>query len=638
MRLRLSLTGNPNCGKTTLYNTLTGEEEYVGNWSGVTVAAAEVEMRTQFGDATIVDLPGTYSISAYSSEESLTLSYINKDRSDVIVNIVDITNLSRSLFFTTQLLQLGIPMMVALNKSDILQDTIDTKILAQELGCPVIAISAQNGDCLEAMVTLAATAYKPRIQKDYANDQARFDHIEEILSKVYVTKVDRAEITTADKVDRILTSRLLGLPLFLSMMWTIFSFSQTVVRYFSSIISDTIFDTWISGIFHGVFDAIHLNPLLQALVVDAMLGGVGTVLGFVPLIACLFFLLALLEDCGYLARVTVVMDTFFKKIGLSGRAIIPMTVGTGCSVPGILATRTIENDNQRKRLCILTPFIPCGRKMPLMALFASLFFQDSSWFYPFLYALTIGILFTVGYLLKKVFTIGHEDSIFIMELPPYRLPRLDFARQQMWKKTCQFVKRAMTIILLCNTVIFLLQHYDFTLHRTEIPEESMLAVVGSFLSVIFIPLGLGSWQQVTATLTGFVAKENAIATLSVIYLSSGGDFFDIVEGNPLLEAFTPESALSFLLFQLYSPPCFAAIATMHGEMRDKGWMLLGLGTQLAVGYGVAFIAFQLATFLATGAFGSGVLWGCGVMVLLCFALLIGKSYLEHHVEEVTVRH
>lgn len=637
MRLRLSLTGNPNCGKTTLYNTLTGEDEYVGNWTGVTVEAAEVEMRTLYGDATIVDLPGAYSIDAYSSEESVTLSYINPERSDVLVNIVDITNLSRSLFFTTQLIELGIPMIVALNKADILQDKIDSKALALALGCPVIPISAQRGECLEAMVTLAATASKPAQQREFPNDQARFDYIEEILDQVYLEKVDRTEVTTSDQVDRILTSKLLGLPIFLYLMWDIFSFSQSVVRIFSTLISDVIFDTWLSGLFHWVFDLIGLNPLLQALVADAMLGGVGTVLSFVPLIACLFFLLGLLEDCGYLSRVTVVMDIFFKKIGLSGRAIIPMVVGTGCSVPGILATRTLENANERKRLCVLTPFIPCGRKMPLMALFSSLFFAHAQWFYPLLYALTISVIFVVGYVLKKIFTIGHEDSIFIMELPPYRFPRLDFAVQQMCSKTLSFVKRAITIILLCNTVIFLLQHYDFTLHRAQSSDSSMLAVVGSLLSPFFLPLGLGSWELVTATLTGFVAKENTIATLSVIFLSGGQDFFQASSDNPLLSAFTPVTALSFLLFQLYTPPCFSAIATMHTEMKDRGWLILGLGTQCTVGYLLSFLAFQLGTLLTTYRIHSSFLLGIGILFGMFSLLQIANKVLEKDVEEVVVR-
>lgn len=639
--MRLTLTGNPNCGKTSLYNTLTGELESVGNWSGVTVEPSEVVMRTDYGDATIVDLPGTYSLSAYSQEESISLDYITPDKSDVLINIVDITNLSRSLYFTTQLIELRIPMIIALNKVDILQDELDTKKLALSLGCPVIPVSAQRGDCLREMVNLAATATRPAKREPLESDEERYQYIDDILEEVYVHKIDRSKATTADKVDGVLTSKVLGLPIFFGILWAIFFFSQKVVGgFFSFLIQDKIFGDWIPWVLNQIFDFIKLNPLMQALIVDAMIGGIGAVLGFVPLIMTLFFLLALLEDCGYMARVAVVMDFFFKKIGLSGKAIIPMVIGTGCSVPGVMASRTVENENERKRLCILTPFIPCGRKLPLIILFSALFYEQASWIYPMMYALTILVIFGVGNLLKNMFTRNHEDSIFIIELPQYRLPRLSFAVKHMLDKAWVFVKRATTIILICNTCVWLLQTYDFTLHRAQLPSDSMLAALGKAISPLFIPLGFGAWQLVVASLSGFIAKENVVSTLFIIYLAGYEQAEELIlqtTGNPIYEEFTLLSALSFLVFQLFTAPCFATMAAMASEMKEKRWTLLGLGLQFITGYTMAFLIYHGGTLISTGAFAPGFVGGLLLIGVMSGILWYGSSQVREDVSEVVVR-
>lgn len=639
--MRLTLSGNPNCGKTTLYNTLTGELESVGNWSGVTVEPAEVPMRTDYGIATIVDLPGVYSLTAYSSEEGITLDYINPEKSDVLVNIVDITNLSRSLYFTTQLLELRIPMIIALNKVDILQDEIDTRKLALALGCPVIAISAERGDCLEAMVTLAATASRPAKREPLESDQARYEYIEEILAEVYVKKVDRNQTTTADKVDWLLTSKLFGLPIFFAILGTLFFIAQEVVGSLCSyVIGDLLFGQIIPDFLNNIFDAIHLNPLLQDLIVDAMVRGVGAVLSYVPLIMTLFFLLALLEDCGYMARVAVVMDVFFKKIGLSGKAIIPMVVGTGCSVPGVMASRTVENENERKRLCILTPFVPCGRKLPVIILFSSLFYEEAPWIYPAIYCLTFLVIFGVGLILKALFTVNHEDSIFIIELPQYRLPRLSFACQHMVDKAWVFIKRATSIILVSNTVIWLLQTYDFTLHQASATNESMLAALGNALVPLFIPLGFGVWQLVVATLTGFIAKENVVSTLYIIYFANmvqGEEMMQQSVDNPLLAQLGLWTGLSYLLFQLFTLPCFSTIAAMWTEMKDKTWFFLGMMLQFTTGYTISFLCCQMGTFLTTGAMATGFLSGFALILVMIAFLYHGSKEIRNDILDISVR-
>lgn len=616
MRLRLSLTGNPNCGKTTLYNMLTGEEETVGNWSGVTVSASEVEMSTAYGIATIVDLPGTYSLSAYSKEEALTLGYINPENSDVIVNIVDITNLSRSLYFTTQLIELGLPMIVALNKVDILEEEVDTRALARALGCPVIPISAQRGDSLREMVTLSATASRPAKREPMADDVARFAWIEEILSQVYVTKKDNSQMNGWDKFDQICMTPLTGIPIFLGLLWGIFFISQGVVgQFFSSLLGDILFGTVLNSILNTVFQFIPLPHMAQELVIEGIFGSAGMILRFLPLIMCLFFLLALLEDCGYLARVTVLLNGAFHKIGLSGKAILPLVVGIGSSQSGVLATRTLSSHGQRVRLALLSPFVICGRKFPLIALFSFLFFHLSWWFLPSLYLVMGCVLFFVGYLLKLLFPQEKEESYFIMELSQYRKPRLTLALGQMYSNTWTFLKRVLCFVVPCNLVLFLLMHLNWQLHLVEATSESLLAQLGMLFSPLFQPLGLGAWQLVVVSLAGFLAKENCVSTLWMIY---AGETL-LLQGNSLLSTYPALSmvtAMSFLYFQLFSLPCYDVIRTFQGEIGEKKLFYLGLLIQFSTGYLLCFGTFQIGTLLTTGAMDDSFALGLGIVAVL----------------------
>lgn len=607
--MRLTLTGNPNCGKTTLYNTLTGELESVGNWSGVTVAPAEVEMKTDYGIATIIDLPGVYSLSAFSSEEAISLEYIDPEKSDVIVNIVDITNLSRGLYYTTQLLEQGIPMVIALNKVDLLQQELNTRKLALLLGCPVIPISAQRGDSLREMVNLAATASRPAKRAPMTTEKERYAFIQETLDQVYETKQQAYQPQKTDKLDELITTPCLGLPLFFGILWLIFFLAQTVAQGVA-ILAETLFALWNPL---SIFDSTP--PLVHSLVVDGMLGGLGAVLGFVPLIMTLFFLLAFLEDCGYMARVAVLMNQYFRHIGLTGKAIIPMVVGTGCSVPGVMATRTIENESQRKRTAILTPFIPCGRKLPVIILLSSLFYQEAPWIYPAIYGVTFLVIFGAGWLLHLLLGTEEEAPVFILELPDYRCPTLSFAWKHMVDKGWDFIKRATTIVLLCNIVLWFLQHWDKSFTPVTNPEESLLATIGTAFVPFFLPLGFGLWELVIATFTGFIAKENVVSTLYVVHF--------ITEQSSLPPDFTLLSGLSYLLFQLFTLPCISAIWAMKKELGN--WFPFALGFQLSIGYGLSLFTYQCGTLLLTGSLPSGFALGIALLGLLCLTVALRRK-------------
>ncbi len=625
--MKIALAGNPNSGKTTFFNEITGKAEHVGNWSGVTVDKKEAPLKSMYQvdktPVTIIDLPGTYSISPFTSEERVTLDFIKEENPDVIINIVDSTNLGRSLFFTTQLLDLGIPIVVALNKQDLTtkkQTFIDTKKLSKHLGCVVVQLSALQAKGTQEVMTVAIqTAKTVHTQQPVAIgistvattkeqqqkvDKKRFEYVDFIISESESKRIDSKKITAFDKLDTIVVHKYWGLPIFFIIMWAVYYFSQQGLGGFlSGYINDTLFGELIPNALNTFFASLDVSPLLQALVIDGMIGGVGAVLGFLPLVMVLFFCLSLLEDCGYMARVAVVMDKYFKKIGLSGKSVVPMIVGSGCAIPGIMATRTIENPHERRMASILTPFVPCSAKLPIIALFSVIFFPDVSWVGPSMYLVAISIIILAGLILKSIFKVEANDSIFIIELPEYKVPSLKLAFLQMLDKGKAFIAKAGTIILVCNTAVWVMQTYSFSFQAVEDPNLSILAAFGGLISPLLIPLGFMGWQLAAASLTGFIAKENVVGSLAVMFITT--DAILQSSQSPLTEVFTPVTALAFMMFNLFTPPCFAAIGAMNSEMGSKKWLGIGLLFQLLTGYTMAMLVNQIGTLITTGTFAPG---------------------------------
>ena len=536
--MKIAFAGNPNSGKTTMYNVLTGSNERVGNWAGVTVDKKESYIKKVYSEGReliAVDLPGAYSMSPFTAEESVTRDYVRHEAPDAIINIVDATNLSRSLFFTTQLLELGVPVVVALNKTDInlkKNTAIDTKVLSRKLGCPVIetvSTDSDSSDLAEVVKTAVSLAGKGQTapysqgEVDLSSreavmeaDRRRFAFVNSIVSQVEKRKVLTRDHNRQDRIDAVLTHPAAGLAFFAVVMFLVFDISQaTFGPWVADILAGWIesFQTWAGGLFADA------HPLLHALLVDGIIGGVGAVVGFLPLVMVMYFLIALLEDCGYMARATVVLDPIFKKVGLSGKSVIPFVVGTGCAIPGVMACRTIRDERERRATAMLAPFMPCGAKLPVIALFAGAFFDDASWVGTMMYFAGIVIIFLGALLINRITGTNRRRSFFIMELPEYKIPSFKRAVNSMCSRGWAYIVKAGTIILLCNTIVQIMQSFDwnFRLVGEEMAHTSILASVSAPFAVLLVPLGFGVWQLAAAAITGFIAKENVVGTIAVCY-------------------------------------------------------------------------------------------------------------------------
>ncbi len=648
--MRIALTGNPNSGKTTMYNALTGSNEKVGNWAGVTVDKKEHPIKKAYyvGSEPLiaVDLPGAYSMSPFTSEESITSSYVKKENPDVIINIVDATNLSRSLFFTTQLLELGIPMVVALNKSDInakKETTIDTAALSAKLGCPVVNTVSTSAEGLKAVIEAAVARVGTAQSAPYhqgavdltdkkavdAADRKRFAFVNGIVGEVESRRVLTKDKNVDDKIDAVLTNKWLGIPIFAVVMWLVFQISQawlgpwiaegyefsngTTIPGLVTLIE--MFGEWVSGL---LGDA---NPLLSALLVDGVIGGVGAVVGFLPLVMVMYFLIAILEDCGYMARVAVVLDPIFKRVGLSGKSVIPFVIGVGCAIPGVMACRTIRNERERRATAMLAPFMPCGAKIPVISLFAGAFFENAGWVSTLMYFSGIVLIFLGALLVNKI--AGHKarKSFFIIELPEYRAPSLWLAFKAMCSRGWSYIVKAATIILLCNTAVQIMQSFTWNFQVVEEGMESssiLASIAGPFAYVLVPIVGVLSWQLAAAAVTGFIAKENVVGTLAVCFAATkfiDAEALELVEGEAAqaagimtglnasgeVVAITAVAALAYLMFNLFTPPCFAAIGAMNAEMKSAKWLWGGIGLQLAVGYTVAYGVYTVGTLITAPA-------------------------------------
>ena len=682
MSMKIALAGNPNSGKTTLFNALTGSNQFVGNWPGVTVEKKEGKLKGH-QDVVIMDLPGIYSLSPYTLEEVVARNYLIGERPDAILNIVDGTNLERNLYLSTQLMELGIPVVMAVNMMDLVQkngDQIDIDRLSRELGCKVMEISALKGTGIKEAAELAVQAasagqaqrvvhtFDKKVEEALSaienqltgvpEEQQRFfaiklferddkigaqmtgvPNVESIIgdlesemdddSESIITnerysfiasmigkcckKANRGGLTTSDKIDQIVTNRFLALPIFAVIMWIVYYVSVTTVGTFvTDWTNDVLFGDIIPPAVEGVLVSMNCADWLQGLILDGIVGGVGAVLGFVPQMLVLFIFLAFLEACGYMARVAFIMDRIFRKFGLSGKSFIPMLIGTGCGVPGVMASRTIENDRDRKMTIMTTTFIPCGAKLPIIALIAGALFDGASWVAPSAYFVGIAAIVCSGIILKKTKMFAGDPAPFVMELPAYHMPTVINVLRSMWERGWSFMKKAGTIILLSTILVWFATYFGWVDGQFRMLEDlemdhSILAGIGNLFAWIFLPLGWGDWRAAVAAITGLVAKENVVGTFGILYgfaevSEEGEEIWGTLAGT-----YTTAAAYSFLVFNLLCAPCFAAIGAIKREMNNAKWTWFAIGYQCLLAYCVSLCVYQIGTFLTTGAFGIGLI-------------------------------
>lgn len=693
MAIKIGLAGNPNCGKTTMFNELTGSSQYVGNWPGVTVEKKGGKLKGN-KEVEIVDLPGVYSLSPYTLEEVVTRNFMLNDSPDAVINIVDASNIERNLYLTTQILEMGIPTVIALNMMDIVEkngDKIDVNKLSKILGCPVVTTSALKGNgvkiAAEKAIEVANAKSKPNFKLPYSQEaNEAFEKIEEIISssisvqgiekrwlaiKLFerdenvikklsvsnvlleeievvvekyeneldddsesivtgdryafigevvstsIKKLNKGKETTSDRIDKIVTNRFLALPIFAAIMFGVYYIAITIGTIGTDWINDTLFSEIIQGNMSEWMASAGVADWLQGLISNGIISGVGTVLGFVPQIILLFLFLSFLEDCGYMSRVAFIMDRIFRKFGLSGKSFIPMLISSGCGVPGIMSTRTMENEKDRKMTIMVTTFIPCSAKLPVIALIASAFFNDSTWVAPSAYFLGIIMIVVSGIILKRTKLFSGDPAPFVMELPQYHIPGIKGLFLHVWDRVTAFIKKAATIILVSCAAVWFLQSFNWSLEMVD-AENSILASVGNLIAPIFAPLGFGNWQSTVATVTGLVAKENLVGTLGVLFGIADASETDAALINNVATMFTAASGFAFMAFNLLCAPCFAAIGAIKREMGNWKWTFITLGFQTGTAYIVALVINQVGNYIL----GNGSLAGAIISILIAITAVV----------------